>query len=45
MEHAGAIVTGGRGSVTGKVKALEKAGGLAAAKPSQVGGLLKQALG
>jgi len=45
MGHAGAIVTGGRGSVPGKVKALERAGGLVAAKPSQVGGLLQQALG
>ncbi|MDR1490228.1 MAG: succinate--CoA ligase subunit alpha [Desulfovibrio sp.] len=45
MGHAGAIVSGGKGSVAGKVAALEKAGGLTAAKPSQVGGLLRQALG
>ncbi|MDR3177123.1 MAG: succinate--CoA ligase subunit alpha [Desulfovibrio sp.] len=44
MGHAGAIVSGGKGSVQGKVAALEKAGGLTAAKPSQVGGLLKTAL-
>jgi succinyl-CoA synthetase alpha subunit len=43
MGHAGAIVTGGRGSVVGKVKALEKAGALTAAKPSQVGQLLREA--
>ena len=43
MGHAGAIVTGGRGSVAGKVKALEKAGALTAAKPSQVGQLLREA--
>jgi succinyl-CoA synthetase alpha subunit len=43
MGHAGAIVTGGRGSVVGKVKALEKAGALTAKKPSEVGLLLKQA--
>jgi succinyl-CoA synthetase alpha subunit len=45
MGHAGAIVTGGRGSVPGKVKALEKAGAFTAAKPSQVGSLLKEATG
>ena len=45
MGHAGAIVSGGRGTVAGKVKALEKAGALTAAKPSQMGGLLRQALG
>ncbi|MDL2307668.1 CoA-binding protein [Desulfovibrio sp. OttesenSCG-928-C06] len=45
MGHAGAIVSGGRGTAAGKVKALEKAGALTAAKPSQVGALLKQALG
>jgi succinyl-CoA synthetase alpha subunit len=42
MGHAGAIVAGGRGSVAGKVAALEKAGALTAAKPSQVGPLLKE---
>jgi Succinyl-CoA synthetase, alpha subunit len=44
MGHAGAIVSGGRGTAAGKVKALEKAGALTAAKPSQVGALLRQAL-
>lgn len=42
MGHAGAIVSGGRGTVTGKVRALEKAGALTAAKPSQVGPLLRE---
>ncbi|MDR2488821.1 MAG: CoA-binding protein [Desulfovibrio sp.] len=42
MGHAGAIVSGGRGSVSGKVAALEKAGALTAAKPSQVGPLLRE---
>ena len=42
MGHAGAIVTGGRGTVVGKIKALEKAGALTAAKPSQVGALIKE---
>lgn len=43
MGHAGAIVSGGRGSVAGKVAALEKAGALTAAKPSQVDALLREA--
>lgn len=43
MGHAGAIVTGGKGTVKGKVRALEMAGALTAAKPSQVGPLLRQA--
>lgn len=43
MGHAGAIVSGGRGSVKGKVAAIEKAGGLTAAKPSEVGALLRVA--
>ena len=42
MGHAGAIVSGGRGSVKGKVEALTKAGALTAAKPSQVGPLLRE---
>ncbi len=42
MGHAGAIVSGGRGSVQGKVAALTRAGGLTAAKPSEVGPLLQQ---
>lgn len=44
MGHAGAIVTGGKGSVEGKVEALTRAGGLVAEKPSLVGGLLREAL-
>lgn len=44
MGHAGAIVTGGKGSVTGKIKAIEEAGGLVADRPSRVGELLKGAL-
>ena len=43
MGHAGAIVTGGKGTVKDKVRALEMAGALTAAKPSQVGPLLRQA--
>jgi len=44
MGHAGAIVTGGTGSVEDKVAALEKAGASVAARPRQVGNLLRQAL-
>ena len=45
MGHAGAIVTGGTGSVAEKVAALEAAGALVADRPSRVGDLLKQACG
>ncbi|MFP4364944.1 MAG: succinate--CoA ligase subunit alpha [Spirochaetia bacterium] len=44
MGHAGAIVTGGKGSVEDKIEALTKAGGTVAKKPSIVGQLLKEAL-
>jgi succinyl-CoA synthetase alpha subunit len=44
MGHAGAIATGGRGTVEGKVAALEKAGALVAERPRLVGDLLKEAL-
>jgi len=45
MGHAGAIVSGGKGSVADKIAALEKAGGLVADRPRLVGELLAQALG
>ncbi len=44
MGHAGAIVTGGKGTVEGKTAALHAAGALVAARPSQVGELLREAL-
>ena len=44
MGHAGAIITGGKGSVTGKIKAIEEAGGLVADRPGRVGELLKESL-
>ncbi|NQT58072.1 MAG: succinate--CoA ligase subunit alpha [Bacteroidetes bacterium] len=44
MGHAGAIVTGGRGTVEGKIKALEAAGAVVAERPSRVGDLLKEKL-
>ena len=45
MGHAGAIVTGGRGTVKGKTEAIVKAGGKVAKRPSEVGALLKALLG
>ena len=39
MGHAGAIVTGGKGTVAGKAKALRAMGALVADKPSQIGKL------
>jgi len=42
MGHAGAIATTGKGSVAGKIKALEKAGALVADRPSAVGMLMRK---
>jgi succinyl-CoA synthetase alpha subunit len=42
MGHAGAIITGGKGSVEDKVKALTEAGALVAERPRMVGKLLEQ---
>ena len=44
MGHAGAIITGGKGSVEDKIAALEKAGALIAKRPSDLGETLKKAL-
>lgn len=41
MGHAGAIITGGKGSVEDKIKALNAVGALVAERPSQVGSLLE----
>ena len=43
MGHAGAIVSGGRGSANDKIFALRKAGALVAERPSLVGECLRQA--
>ena len=40
MGHAGAIVTGGKGSVKDKIEAFEKAGAMVADRPRMVGELL-----
>lgn len=45
MGHAGAIVTGGTGTVAAKVAALESAGAKVAERPSQVGLLLNELMG
>jgi len=45
MGHAGAIVSGGRGTVKGKTAALEKAGAKVAKRPSQVPTLLHEFFG
>ncbi len=41
MGHAGAIITGGKGSVEDKIKAIESVGGLVAKRPRLVGELLE----
>jgi succinyl-CoA synthetase alpha subunit len=44
MGHAGAIVSGSAGTAQAKIEALEKAGARVAELPSQVPGLIKEAL-
>lgn len=41
MGHAGAIITGGRGTIQGKTEAFEAVGVRVAPKPSEVGEMLK----
>jgi len=45
MGHAGAIISGGKGSAPDKIAALRKAGALVADRPSLVGECLRLALG
>lgn len=45
MGHAGAIISGGQGTAQGKMDALEAAGVLVATNPTQIGALVKKALG
>lgn len=44
MGHAGAIITGGKGSVADKMKVLKAAGAFVAKRPREVGLLLREAL-
>lgn len=44
MGHAGAIVSGGKGSVSDKVKALEKVGAYVADRPRNIGKILQEIL-
>lgn len=44
MGHAGAIVTGGKGTVKDKIEALESVGARVADRPSAIGMLLREAL-
>jgi succinyl-CoA synthetase alpha subunit len=45
MGHAGAIISGGKGTASEKIKALEKAGIPVAPTPSHIGSTMAQALG
>lgn len=45
MGHAGAIITGNKGTAKAKMDALTSAGARVAQNPTEIGGLVKQALG
>lgn len=45
MGHAGAIVTGNKGTAKAKMEALTAAGAFVAQNPTEIGGLVKKALG
>ena len=45
MGHAGAIISGGKGTAREKIEALEAAGIPVAKRPDEIGGLVKEVLG